>query len=364
MQEDWQILVRRRGELLLMTLKKNSPGCVCCSTGIATYQNNSHSYNRYSPNNTTWTQDLNLNALYGETVYVMGIDIERKYILVKKSSNNEVWMYNPATNANVGKLWESTSDIGDSAYNSNAITYVESWGVAYGLIATKVGTNTPTYEAICSLDSDGNFIKGPYTNYLSPEVACDSAGSVYIAGPGPIATPMKYGIYIDDDIQDSFPAAGGFTIEFDENYSNSGGAGSARYRVSGLVHDGTNLYADITSYSNFRLPADQMDTNGICIIDTGAFDLQIEFQEIIGEFNDLFEQQQHLTYAAYNHLQDRFEGVSSHYLTTPLRFSWYGLEEGKFITHFDSANLSIISGINMGTLATGPALLEEVWDEL
>lgn len=345
-----------------MTLKKNSPGCVCCSTGVATYLRNFNSYNRYNPNTQIWTETF-LNVV-GETVYIAGIDIENKYILYKKASNGEIWMYNPATNVIVGKLWEGTADIGNSSYNAVAVTYMPSWGIAYGVVSERIGSST-VYFGQASFDSAGDFIKGPYTNANSNELACDSSGTLYIAGQGSPGANTKYGIYIDADIQDSFSTPDNYTIEIDEDYSMTGGVASARYRLSGLVHDGTNLYADITSYSRFRPVSEAMDTNGICIINgSGEFEFQIEFDDIIGENEDTRDLQKHIDSAAYNPLQDRFEGISSKYLTSPLTFNWYQLEEGRYIQHFTSANLPIIRGIGIRTLATGPPLLEEVWDEL
>lgn len=315
-----------------MAFKKNSPGCICCTIGVSGVDTSSPSrFVRYSESGSN--QSESLSGVFGSAVNFYGIDIERKYLLVKKQTNNEIWLYDPLNQTNEGKLWELTCDVANpAAVNGASLWYIHSWGLAYGIVND---------DELVTLDSSGDFLNGPYTDIrINAFFTMLDNGDLYtVVTDGPT---NDWGVYVNGDIENtsSDPNGNPPTYQIVPPVDS--------FAVSAVFSDGVTIY--ISGYQD--LPGVDGDINIIYEDDGGGV-----LTEIM-QVSDILIENERPRHLVWNPLQDRWEGAISLNSEDIGLFYWFQLEEGKFIKHFRM-------GSNIWpTLAIGPSGLEDIWDEL
>jgi hypothetical protein len=319
--------------------KRSNPGCQCCATGLP-LQAGDQRIDYYNHNTPAIINFRNLAAEYpGDTPSVVGIDVERKYILVQLNPGDDIHIYDPqqpALSADQGQIFDATSDIASGS--GGFITYFDSTGFSH----VSTGFTGNSSNTIAVLNSTGNYLHGPYSHInntvsgsgVAGSRSCfftiNSVGDIYSLTRKIVAQKVYYRILKNDD---HLNPTVDFEVDMTEYFQFNGGIGSAmRCYMTGFMCDGTNFYIHVESdpTGNYRNDdvANLLETGFYSInMGTGAITLEINSEDLTGFTEDLIS----CMYADWNDIKNRFEGFTRHSINGGLEYSsWFNLDGSLF----------------------------------
>lgn len=226
-----------------MAFKRHTPGCSCCGVALGwkfdigilpqrlmrVYATNT---DPAKPGVLAYSGTLDLESLaeFGVGSRAVGVDTERKRVLVQRA-NGEVWWLKVAYPYERGLLWASTTNAGSQKWQ--LIKYHHSWGYAGGVAGP--GPRDPGgWRA--AIDGDGSYVFAPlpFGPAAGLETCTDTSGNLYYSG-GQTSTFTEIRTYIAKNGPNHF--------WFHSVYSPFPTVGAGVTRVGALLfYDGTRVH--------------------------------------------------------------------------------------------------------------------------
>lgn len=256
-----------------------------------------------------------------DNAFFVGVDTDRHKPLIQDDDDGAVYRLYMDGSLDAEEVFPTGSDAADETLRW--VKFNPSWGFASARSSGKVGDpGYPDCNRVFSLDSDGNFVQGPYVLPLNAfrsymgDHAVDQTGNVYYLGEWEFdpdltfADPIVYDIrswiykngarygffesHWDNDVAQEFDADSYYAGAPFYNYEWASDTAQGGQSIVGspMFHDGANLYAYATKTSatgNTGDPGFDWDGTGLFkVIESASLDSNDQLQVLQTDLRHAF----------------------------------------------------------------------------